>query len=743
MSSQDPTPFDLGPWRVEPLLNQLVAEGEPPVSASAKHITPKTMEVLLYLADHAGEVVTRAALLDAIWPRTHIREEVLTRTISDLRSALEDDRRAPRFIETIPKVGYRLIAPIRRAAPADDDPGEPPLSEPAIRPTSTAAPGPASRVRVAVLAGAVLAMALVALGMGLSRGPDPPAVVMVTTPAPLQAVPLTTMPGFESFAEISPDGHHVVYAHYNAIRSDSPAAGRSANIDLYVQALEGGEPLQLTTNPAPEVGATWSPDGLRLAFGRYQLQEGAEERCTVLEIPARGGPERRLGSCGNNGTADFAWSPSGEWIAFSDRREGDKTFGIYLLSTLTGESHQLVAPDEAHWGDRDPQFSPDGSQVAFARSVSMETQDVFRIPVAGGEPVAVTRDRRSVRGLTWLPDGSGLVVSSRRAGSRGLWRFPLDGSSPSWLPIAVDHAWSPTLSRHSGTLLFEVRVLEAGLQQRALNGDSEPTAWLASTREDVDPQHSPDGQRIAFTSNRSGHFEIWSAAPDGSELVQLTALNGAYNGSPRWSPDSRSIVFDARLDGQADVYRVVPGEAPERLTRDPANDLGPSYSPDGNWVYFGSNRTGDWQIWRLPTAGGQAVQVTLDGGYEAQVSTDGETLFLTRFGQSDLFRVPLGGGAELPVAGGESIPEAASLLSSEHWTLVGDTLYWISNGEGGRSLERLLPGGERERVADLGSVGLMPGLSVAADESSMLYAERLRLEADLWRVDHWSSSSSP
>ncbi len=746
MSPPTHASFELGSWRVEPLLHQLVRgeDARSAIPSITKHITPKTMEVLLVLADHAGQVVTRDNLLEAAWPQAHVREEVITRTISDLRSALEDDRRAPKCIETIPKVGYRLIARVNRPRVAGSNGVHrvDELPEISDRELSLDAPAPgrsSARGWGLVLTTAVLAAAVfVGFGMRLSRERVQPAVGgTLPTTAPFAASPLTSFPGFESFAEVAPDGRHVAFSRYGDGDEDQGGHdGASGNIDIYVLASGGGEPLRLTQDPAQDAGATWSPDGLRLAFGRYRSSDSEEEeRCTLIEAPAGGGPERRLGSCGNNGTADFAWSPSGEWIAYSERREGDKTFGIYLLSTLTGESHLLVAPDEAHWGDRDPQFSPDGSQVAFTRSVSMNTQDVFRVPVTGGEPVPITRDQRSIRGHAWLPDGSALVVSSGRTGSRGLWRFPLAGGPPSWLPIAVDHAWNPTLGRAAGPLLFEYRVLEAGLRERALKSTAEPVAWLESTREDLDPQVSPDGSRIAFTSNRSGHFEIWSASMSGGDPVQLTAMNGAFTGAPRWSPDSRSIVFDARLDGQADVFRVVPGDTPERLTNHPANDLGPSYSADGHWIYFGSNRAGEWQIWRRPAGGGDSQQVTADGGYQGLVSATGDSLFVTRFGQDGLFRVSLGSGAPLPVSGGEPIPETESLPGHDHWTVVGDTLYWLARSDNRVTLERLRPGGDPERVVDLGSVDLMPGLSITAEESSMVYTELTRLESDLWRVE--------
>lgn len=758
-----PEPFRLGAWRVEPLLHRLERdpfEGNGSSSASgngagpaasdgdgnnadgSRHLTPKAMEVLVALASRGGGAATRQELLDAVWPSTHVGEEVLTRAISDLRAALGDDRRQPRYIETIPKVGYRLVAEVEPVTP---HPVRGPRAEGRER-GADRPPWKSRRGGVRLGTGLLVGSALLVLAWSSWNGmPQPPASETWAAPpladspagAPLAAAPLTAFPGFESDAEISPDGTRVAF-----VRS----ASDGSEADLYILPSAGGEARRLTEGPAAEAGPTWSPDGRRLAFQRY-LDDG----CSIFEISAQGGPERLLGSCGVNVTGDLAWSPSGEWLAFSDRETPESPMGIFLLSTLTGERHKLVAPDGEHWGDHTPSFSPDGRQLAFVRSVSHGTQDVYRISLLdpGASPLPVTRDAASIRGHAWLPDGSGLVVSSRRTGARGLWRVTLDGTPPRWIPLPSGHAWYPTLARRTGQLIFEDRVLESTLKGLSLGSGAESAPWLPSTREDLMPAHSPDGRRIAFSSNRSGPFEIWVADADGSSPQQVTALAGAFNGSPRWTPDGANLVFDARLDGQADVYRVAPGSAPVRLTRSPANDLAPSVSPDGRFLYFGSNRSGRWQIWRLAweDPNPEAVAVTRDGGYRALPASNGESLYLTRYGQRGLFRHSLASGTTEALAG------TGDLLGPEQWTVAGSTLYFLTRERGGGPapvrLYRLRPPSEPELVADLGRRRMRPGLSIApgaeADPGTetLLYAELTRLEADLWRMEGVEAFNQP
>src|SRR5438105_6894190 len=105
---RDP-PTMIGAWEVRAASNELLAPDR------VIRLRPRLMDVLLRLAASPGEVVTRQVLLDEVWPRRLVADEVLSRTIAELRTALSDDAREARYIETLPKIGYRLIAPVTRA----------------------------------------------------------------------------------------------------------------------------------------------------------------------------------------------------------------------------------------------------------------------------------------------------------------------------------------------------------------------------------------------------------------------------------------------------------------------------------------------------------------------------------------------------------------------------------------------------------------------------------------------------
>jgi Tol biopolymer transport system component len=186
---------------------------------------------------------------------------------------------------------------------------------------------------------------------------------------------------------------------------------------------------------------------------------------------------------------------------------------------------------------------------------------------------------------------------------------------------------------------------------------------------DTNPNVSPDGQKIAFASRRSGRLEIWSCKIDGTDLMRLTHFEAPDTSAPCWSPDGRSIAFNSDKEGSWDIYVMdAQGGPPRRLTTDSSVDARPTWSRDGRWIYFSSNRTGDHELWRVPTEGGDEIQVTAGEGsyWYAAESADGRFLYYAKSGQ--LWRMPLNGGDETVVLEG---------IRSSGWELTAQGVYFI------------------------------------------------------------------
>ena len=257
---------------------------------------------------------------------------------------------------------------------------------------------------------------------------------------------------------------------------------------------------------------------------------------------------------------------------------------------------------------------------------------------------------------------------------------------------------------------------------------------IASTRGEIGPQYSPDGSRIAFQSDRTGNSEIWLCNGDGSNPVQLTSLKSS-SGTPRWFPDGKRIVFDSVNEKQIDIYVIdTDTRVPRRLTNDPSDDGTASVSPDGKWIYFASTRTGRWEVWRLPAEGGEAVQVTHEGGAIPFLSPDGKVVYYEKtMGASDVWKIPVAGGEETRVLG----PAGA-----QQFAVVADGIYFIEPGAPGfgdwikgRSLKFFsFAKGTAEKVLDI-KYWALNGLSASPDGRYVLFALSNQFGQDLMLVE--------
>jgi len=191
-------------------------------------------------------------------------------------------------------------------------------------------------------------------------------------------------------------------------------------------------------------------------------------------------------------------------------------------------------------------------------------------------------------------------------------------------------------------------ILESQNTAPASSGDKthshlelRPVIWSDSGN--AGPEFSPDGKRIAFMSNRDGPWQIWLCNADGSRPRQVSFTESA--GTPRWSPDGSSIAFDAPFDGSTWIFLVQVDQS-ERA-RPVVEGLVPSFSRDGKWIYFASERTGQWQVWKTSLRDGADVQVTFKGGFAALESMDGYVYYSkSRFPQPEICRVRIQGGEE-------------------------------------------------------------------------------------------------
>ncbi len=561
---------------------------------------------------------------------------------------------------------------------------------------------------------------------------------------PLKVTPLATMQGIECNVAFSPDGKQIAYV-WTGETND--------NFDIYVKLVGVGEPLRLTTNPARDMSPAWSPDGRYLAFLR-----GTGDSKGYYLVPSLGGAERKLTAAYGWGLAGtmtqaVAWSPDGKTLAFIDKVAEGEPWSIYLLSVETGERRKFMTPPSKNDGDTTVAFSPDGRTLAFVQShnlvgdIYLAPGDIYLAAVAGGDPVRLTFGEATVSGLAWTPDGKELVFSAEPVdGARAvLWRIPASGGNPTPLGVG-DSIWDVSISSQGNHLAFtqlsfdfNIYRLEMTDQPGGRRKAATPTNLIATTRSESDPRLSPDGRKVVFISNRSGKSNLWLADADGKNLAQLT--DGYYLDTPSWSPDSRLITVSSIVGGNADIYAIsADGGVMRRLTTEPSAETTPSWSPDGFWIYFGSNRTGRTEVWKMPAAGGTAVQLTHDGGFNPISSPDGHTVYYLRDEKNPwLWSISAAGEAETRVLDGDF--EQGKWIDPGNWAVARRGIYFLE-GKRGTPYNFKFFDFKTKQIAPLitlsGGIssGLL-GLTVAPDESYLVFAQRERFDADLMLVENF------
>lgn len=715
-------PFRVGEWIAEPMANRLTREDD------VRRVEPKVMEVLAAMAARPGETVTKDEFMAEVWTGTVVTDDVLARCISELRKALGDKARNPKYVETLRKRGYALIAPVEHDIDVDLSPSMP-LGDGATTDVPSGAPLTGldvrrpvlpQRTRPVALVWGLIAAAVTLIGAFIAYQAG------VAGVRPLSSVPVTSYPGDERDPALSPDGEQVAFAWDGG--TEVPGEGRQ--FDIYVQPASGGAPTRLTMHPADELSPAWSPDGERVAYVRC----GKGGECGVHVVDAGGGAEQTLVPQGDLAITDLVWSPGGERLAFSGRRGRQGAFSLHLLPLDGSPPQRLTSPATTYPGDLNPAFSPDGRRLAFVRTELDGRQDVAVVTVSGGRVRRLAREQKGVTGLDWTPDGQEVVYAANRDGAAGLWRVGFDGGDPRWVALGADggEIAGPSVSR-SGGVAFARQLVRSQVVSVGVGGSVRPL--VPSTRDDRQPTVSPDGQQIAFVSTRSGSHEVWTANPDGSGAERLTAFGGARVSGPRWSPDGRNLIASARAEGNADVFVVLPNGDVRALTDDPADDVAPTWSRDGEWIYFASDRGDQWQIYRVPATGGDAEPVTVQGGVAAAEAPGGGLLVL-RPDQRGLWRLPVVDG-EVRDARAQRLDVNLSPADWANWVVVGDAVYvLLRNYERAGTVVRLdIATGRAAELAAVGDVPEDSGLGVFPSGQRFLLSRLDRADSDVVLVE--------
>lgn len=487
-------------------------------------------------------------------------------------------------------------------------------------------------------------------------------------------LPAISLPGDQSMPALSPDGNRLAFIW------DPPQGSEG----IFVAPLGAQGVVRITKNER-DCSPAWSSDGRYVAFLRF---EGS--RCSVMIVPSLGGHEKTVFAgvapldAQNNSNIGLSFSPDGKMLAFPEWHGSRHQGSITAVSLRDLSLHPLTSAS-AGLNDGRPVFSPDGGKLAFVRSSEDGYSDeLFVASKVGSESKQLTFDHRRIFGPpSWTSDSREVVFSSNRAGLPALWRVPASGGLPRRIPSTGPGATYPSVSSSGSELAYENVDEEENLWRIALRDPRHPSGKAsivipAAKTHNLVPQFSPDGRKIAFQSGRSGYQEIWISNADGSDLRQATNLQ-RFAGSPRWSAEGRYIAFDFRRHqhSEIDILDTLTGLISTVAAFPTADNVIPSWSRDGQWVYFASNVRNGFQIWRVAINNGvaqpkSATQITADGGYAAFESMDGREVLYTRTNQPGIWATTLENGREHAVWRGPG-PDYWS-----NWAVAKDGIFFLA-----------------------------------------------------------------
>lgn len=592
-------------------------------------LAPKASAVLLTLIKANGRMLTKQEILDAVWADTFVEEANLTHHISALRKALGEDKNGKKFIETIPRRGYRFVAEVKNAVnpdsateivlserttaraveettfETDGSPFKPEIDPAAIDATPKTAllaqkkPRPVVWVLAAVIFLLIGATAFFGYrNFYSSRNQTAPNEISFKRLTPDEDVNASC---------VSPDGQSVVFVkNENGQRS------------MWRKQIATGEMTQLTPNVSTkDVGifsTRFSPDG-RWIYYTQLFSDDIEKDVDIYRIPVGGGAEQKI-LPGLALRTDFSISPNGKQIAYTfDWRQ------VIVADIETGNKQIIVDWDGVkHWvrcENNSVAWSPDGSRLIFAGGetknnninnqlleINLRTNELKQIP---------NPEKINVRQIEWLADDSGLVVTRfTKLNGLEIWfvnhytgeirRISKENDRLDNLRISAD---GKTIVASQWLGQFNIWTAPAdNIEKRR-----QITIGAAAMHGTGGLAQMPDG-RILYTSTESGTMEIWIMNHDGGERKQLTIHAGNQSYQPHPTKDGRYIVFLSDRSGTNQVWRMgADGKNPVQLSRaSESYDYNLSPESDVYYITFLADEQ-KYQIYKVPVAGGEPVKI--------------------------------------------------------------------------------------------------------------------------------------
>jgi Tol biopolymer transport system component len=556
--------------------------------------------------------------------------------------------------------------------------------------------------------------------------------------ANITLTPLTSDPGYEGEPAFSPDRQTIAYV-----------SDRSGNFEIFLKQISGGPDINLTNNAADDVQPAFSPDGKQIAFVSTRssssnlLYPGVDYSLLggdIWVMSALGGSARRIAESGNFPS----WSQDGSMILYT---RGTSWFQpkMQRVAAQGGEPQDIPItfagnePPQPFW--MYPSYSMDNRWITFEAG-----NNIFVVNAEGGSARRLVKGKRPV----WSADSQAIIYSNTESGKNlSLWQVPFSlkegttAGAPEPLTVGRGRDIQAAVSRDgkmityaAQELAFNAEIMPFDAEQGGQTGA--PHAATSGSNSIYFLNFSPDAHSIVFENHLGQSGYIWRL-DIGSPPIQLTSDAKFDDSSPRWSPDGKTIAFIRRaVNGSLTAQRVESGlwlmsadGANPRLLIE--NAINPQWQPDGQALAYGGVVDGRNQlfIFDLRTKTGRRLTNEVGTVPVCTFSPDGKWLIYqsNASGNIDL--------RALPLAGGESRFVVATPHQDYH-PFVSPTGKWLYFQLDHKNIYRV-PGpaqdwrkAEPEKITNLSESGLfLEDPQISRDGHQLLYSYG-RITADLW-----------
>ncbi len=587
------------------------------VGDDSVQLPAKVFEFLKLLILHSGQTVTKELAIDEVWlGNVEVGKRGTGNAIWQLRKSLTElDIEPETYFKTITKVGYQLL--ITPTGIEEIPVNQVSISNKHIHTFN----GYLSYTFIGLILTAIVAVA-VAVTV------DSPSAVQASTDKPVTRI--TNFEGVEEQAAISPDGRYMAFQWRREKRKGQ----------LYIKDLSDPDaPLrQITMTTDKETSPTWSPDGLSLAYFRFN-QSG---QCSVhvRELITNRDNQIDTGCMSIGYLHSLEWSPDGQRLAYAKSEEDRVSIVTYHFQTAVSSPFTFPGPGEE---DLLMSWSADSQQLVFVRSVEMKAKLFVKFITQDAQ--LLIDGESMVIGLEWDHQANQIYFNALRDGSFVIERF--DMASQELIDFHHDDTIS-SLAINYGTkeLYYSRHIAQEHITIRSLT-DGHVHRQLASSSRDMFGQAVMSSGDILFLSNRSGTWELWLKHDIGNK--QLTDGQGLVS-IPAVSPVNDQFVIAMKPDKELD-YNLYLGALPDgklvALNGIDGDVRNPSFSRDGTHLYFSSNMAGQWGIYRY-TLATKAIEAVIDNGKYA-VEDESGGLYYSKDNLAGIFYHPADSTSEYKV----------------------------------------------------------------------------------------------